>query len=102
MKCYLFLTFTLGGSYPHPKGCELVTAYLSSPLWKSLMRNCTGACSQVPVPKKEIRTGIRRKHPKAASRPGGADTKKEGLPFGSLSSFLHVPVVGHRIGQYLC
>lgn len=30
MKCYLFLTFAIGGSYPHPKGCELATAYLST------------------------------------------------------------------------
>lgn len=29
MKCYLFLTFAIGGSYPHPKGCVLATAYLS-------------------------------------------------------------------------
>lgn len=29
MKCYLFLTFAIGGSYPHPKGCELATAVLS-------------------------------------------------------------------------
>ena len=29
MKCYLFLTFAIGGSYPRPKGRELATAHLS-------------------------------------------------------------------------
>ena len=29
MKCYLFLTFAFGGSYPRPKGRKLATAYLS-------------------------------------------------------------------------
>ena len=32
MKFYLFLTFAIGGSYPHHKGCELANAYLSPAL----------------------------------------------------------------------
>lgn len=38
MKCYLFLTFAIGGSYPHPKGCELATAYLSM----GVSKKCVG------------------------------------------------------------
>ena len=30
MKCYLFITSAIGGSYPRPKGRELATAHSST------------------------------------------------------------------------
>lgn len=44
MKCYLFLTFAIGGSYPHPKGCELATAYLSRLNIAVLINSFRSAC----------------------------------------------------------
>ena len=43
-ECYLFLTYAIVGSYPHPKGCELATAYLLNAFPVGFIEEPVGEC----------------------------------------------------------